>query len=74
MSRKGSVGESSSAPEQPPLHKVLLEGEEWCYKGLVGTCWIFYIYGLRGKINSFLFTSLEFSLQSDIQVPQVAFG
>lgn len=57
MSRKGSVGESSSAPEQPPLHKVLLEGEEWCYKGLVGTCWIFYIYGF-GRENKFLFIYL----------------
>lgn len=63
-----------AAPEQPPLHKVPLEGKDGAALGWWGPAGYFISVGLGGKINSFLFTSLEFSLQSDIQVPQVAFG
>lgn len=46
-----------AASEQPPLHKVPLEGKEWCYIGLGGTCWIFYICGF-GRENKLLFIYL----------------
>lgn len=61
----------SADPEHPPLHKVPLGGEEWC---CIGTCWMFYICRFGREINSFLFASLEFNLQYDTQVLQVAFG